>query len=79
MVIGSTESGRFISIRQSSPFTKMTTKANTPTVSQITGLAFVERNTDTYKENCQGSSDDPRKSQYSRTYILHLHDKTPKL
>jgi hypothetical protein len=57
----------------------MTTKANTPTVSQITGLAFVERNTDTYKENCQGSSDDPRKSQYSRTYILHLHDKTPKL
>ena len=72
IVNGFTESGRFLSKRQSSPLTKMTTKASAPTANQISGevLAFVERNTGTYKENCQYSSDDPRKSQHSRTNIL---------
>ncbi|MEZ7580555.1 hypothetical protein O3618_06565 [Streptococcus salivarius] len=37
IVNGFTESGRFLSIRQSRPFTKMTTKASAPTASQISG------------------------------------------
>lgn len=72
IVNGFTESGRFLSIRQSRPFTKITTKASAPTANQIfwRSLALIERKTDTYKENCQGSSDFPRKSQHSRTNIL---------
>ena len=37
IVNGFTESGRFLSIRQSRPFTKITTKASAPTASQISG------------------------------------------
>ena len=44
IVNGFTESGRFLSIRQSRPFTKMTTKASAPTASQISGeVLLLER------------------------------------
>ncbi len=37
MVNRLSESGRFLSIQWSSPFKKMTTKASTPTASQVPG------------------------------------------